>query len=179
MNESLDPNRLPTATLVLGGIRSGKSAFAERLIEAAGDGLYIATAEINDDEMAERVRRHQERRGDTWTTVEAPIKLIEAIREADRPVLVDCVTLWLSNLIYAQADVAREVKALGALLIDPPRPVVVVSNEVGLGGISSNELQRSFADLQGATNQILAEAARRVVLISAGLPLVLKDTTHT
>ncbi len=174
-----DTSPLPSATLVLGGIRSGKSAFAERLVEAAGDGLYIATAEVNDDEMADRVRRHKERRGDSWTTVEAPLNLVPAIRDADRPVLVDCVTLWLSNLIYAQADVAQQVKALGALLIDPPQPIVVVSNEVGLGGISGQELQRSFADLQGATNQILAEAARRVVLITAGLPLVLKDTART
>ncbi|CCQ72040.1 bifunctional adenosylcobinamide kinase/adenosylcobinamide-phosphate guanylyltransferase [Magnetospira sp. QH-2] len=169
---------LPPMTLVLGGIRSGKSAYAEKLIESAGGGLYLATAEARDDEMKARIQRHRERRGPLWETVEEPLDLVTVIHKAKRPVLIDCVTIWLNNLVEAQADVAVQVKKLGAELLQPPVPVVLVTNEVGLGGISDNAAARAFADLQGASNQIFAEVARRVVFVAAGLPMTLKDMSQ-
>lgn len=167
---------LPPVTLVLGGVRSGKSAYAERLVETAGGGVYLATARAGDAEMDARIRKHRKRRGLQWDTVEAPLAIRPAIEAATRPVLLDCVTLWLSNLIETEADGMEEVRALGRFLLAPPVPVVLVSNEVGLGGVPGHPLARSFADLQGAANQILGEVSRRVVLVAAGLPLTLKDT---
>jgi adenosylcobinamide kinase / adenosylcobinamide-phosphate guanylyltransferase len=176
---------LPLATLVLGGARSGKSAYAERLIESAGGtgglGLYLATAEAGDGEMAERIRRHRARRGSGWTTVEEPLELADALsRYSDpgRPVLVDCLTLWLSNVMAAERDVDAEVagltRALGALA----GPVVFVANEVGLGLVPATPLGRAFRDHAGRLNQAVAEVADRVVFVAAGLPLALKDETH-
>ncbi|GAB6052223.1 bifunctional adenosylcobinamide kinase/adenosylcobinamide-phosphate guanylyltransferase [Magnetospira thiophila] len=174
MTEALS---LPPLTLILGGIRSGKSAYGESLIEAAGGGIYLATAEARDTEMRARIQKHRERRGSQWQTIEAPLDLLSAIQAARRPVLVDCLTLWLSNLVEAKADVTSQVRQLSSALLAPPVPVVLISNEVGLGGIAAHPMARGFADLQGATNQIFAEVARRVVLITAGLPLTLKDAT--
>ena len=168
----------PPVTLVLGGMRSGKSEFAERLVEAQGRGLYIATAEVLDGEMAERVRRHRERRGEAWTTVEEPLNLSGALAEhtvAGRTVLVDCLTLWLSNLMAAGRDVGAETETLIAAFPGLAAPVVLVSNEVGSGIIPENALARAFADAAGRLNQRVAAAAGRVVLVSAGLPLVLKE----
>ena len=171
---------LVPVTLVLGAQRSGKSAYAEGLIEAEGPGLYLATAEILDEEMAERVRLHRQRRGAAWTTVEEPLDLTGALARhavAGRPVLVDCLTLWLSNLMGAGRDVEAGTAALVAALAGLPAPVVLVSNEVGAGIVPDNELARAFVDAQGRLNQTLAAAAVRVVLVAAGLPLVLKDGT--
>lgn len=168
---------LPPVTLVLGGARSGKSAYAERLAGAAGGGLYLATAEAGDEEMAERIARHRQRRGGGWRTIEEPLDLTAALARharADRPILVDCLTLWLSNLIAADRDVEAETAALAAALPALAGPVVFVSNEVGLGLVPVAPLGRLFRDHAGRLNQTLARAADRVVLVVAGLPLHLK-----
>jgi adenosylcobinamide kinase / adenosylcobinamide-phosphate guanylyltransferase len=168
---------LPPVTLVLGGARSGKSAYAERLIGARG--LYLATAEAGDAEMAERIRKHRERRGAGWQTVEEPLDLAVALghhASADRPILVDCLTLWLSNLMAADRDVGGETRMLAAGLGGLPGPVVLVSNEVGLGLVPSTPLGRAFRDHAGHVNQRIAAAADRVVFVAAGIPFTLKDS---
>jgi adenosylcobinamide kinase / adenosylcobinamide-phosphate guanylyltransferase len=165
-------------TLVLGGARSGKSAYAERLI---GDGgLYLATAEAGDEEMAERIRLHRQRRGAGWQTIEEPLDLAGALERhagADRPVLVDCLTLWLSNLMAAERDVEAETQRLIERLEALPCPLVLVSNEVGLGIVPVTPLGRAFRDHAGRLNQRVAAAADRVIFVAAGLPLTLKDAT--
>ncbi len=170
-----------TLTLVLGGARSGKSAYAERLCLASGRRpIYLATAEPRDAEMAARIDQHQARRGAQWRCLEAPLALVEALEmlaSAHSIVLVDCLTLWLSNLIEAgrepEAEAARLVTALPALA----GPVVFVSNEVGLGIVPDNPLARRFRDEAGRLNQRVAEAADRVVFVAAGLPLMLKGAS--
>ena len=170
---------LPRVTLVLGGARSGKSRHAERLVEAQpGACIYIATAEAGDAEMAERIRRHRARRGHRWSTIEVPLELVSAIAEAATPngaVMVDCLTLWLSNLMAAGRDPGAEVDALVAALSDLPGPVVFVSNEVGQGIVPMNALARDFRDAAGLANQAVAAAAQSVVLMVAGLPLAVKS----
>ena len=168
---------LPRLTLVLGGARSGKSRHAERLVEAAAScGIYIATAEPGDDEMVARIAAHRARRGAFWRTVEAPLLLAEAIAAArpDRPVLVDCLTLWLSNLMLAGARLDAEIATLRAALHDAAGPVVLVANEVGLGLVPETPLGRCFRDAAGRLNQDIAALADRVVFVAAGLPLALK-----
>jgi adenosylcobinamide kinase / adenosylcobinamide-phosphate guanylyltransferase len=177
---------LPLVTLVLGGARSGKSAYAERLIEAAsgsvgetgGLGLYLATAEAGDREMADRISWHRARRGDAWMTVEEPLELAAALRrysDLGRPVLVDCLTLWLSNVMAAGRDVDAEVAVLTQALGALGGSVVLVSNEVGLGLVPATPLGRAFRDHAGRLNQAVAEVADRVIFVAAGLPLTLKD----
>lgn len=161
-------------TLVLGGARAGKSAYAEALL---GGGLYIATAEPGDDEMAARIAAHRAQRGTAWVTIEEPLDLAGVLRRHAgdaRPVLVDCLTLWLSNLMHqgraidaATADVIAALDALGA-------EIVFVANEVGLGIVPDNALARRFRDAQGTLNRKIAARADRVVFMAAGLPLVLK-----
>jgi len=171
-------------TLVLGGARSGKSAWAEALIEP-GPGrrwaaaTYIATAEAGDAEMATRIARHRARRGAAWRTVEEPLELAGALAgsaDAARPVLVDCLTLWLSNLLGAGRDVEDETRGLVAALAAAAGPVVLVANEVGLGIVPDNAAARAFRDHAGRLNQAVAAVAGRVVFVAAGLPLTLKDT---
>jgi adenosylcobinamide kinase/adenosylcobinamide-phosphate guanylyltransferase len=165
----------------LGGARSGKSAYAEILVEGMGPGLYLATAEAGDAEMAERIRRHRERRGACWTTVEEPLDLAGALGRytaPGRPVLVDCLTLWLSNVMTAGLDVRAETEALAQSLYRLAGPVVLVSNEVGLGIVPETELGRTFRDHAGWLNQTIARIADRVVFVAAGLPLILKDNTE-
>jgi adenosylcobinamide kinase/adenosylcobinamide-phosphate guanylyltransferase len=175
------PGALPRVTLVLGGARSGKSAYAEAFIEqAAPAALYLATAEPLDAEMVERVRRHRARRGARWTTLEEPLALVDRLRteaRSGRPILVDCLTLWLSNLLLAGRDIERESAALLDALPRLEGPVVFVANEVGLGIVPENALARAFRDHAGRLNQRLAAQADRVVFIAAGLPLILKDMT--
>jgi len=169
---------MPPLTLVLGGARSGKSRYAESLIAALPQPrIYVATAEACDAEMAERIAVHRLRRGKDWQTVEAPHDLSAALAAvaADAPVLVDCLTLWLSNRVLAEADLEAEIARLEAALSGRPAPVVLVSNEVGLGIVPDNELARRFRDLQGRLNQRMAARADRVVLMVAGLSIVVKD----
>ncbi len=174
---------LPRVTLVLGGARSGKSRHAEQMIESALGGAfyegatYLATAEALDDEMKARVAEHRARRGDAWITVEEPLDLVGALTEhADpkRPILVDCLTLWLSNLMGSGHDIDAQTAALAARLQDIGGPVVLVSNEVGLGIVPDNELARTFRDHAGRLNQAVAQAADRVLFVAAGLPMTLK-----
>ena len=169
---------LPAITLILGGARSGKSRHAERLVEQAAEcGTYCATAEPGDAEMAERIAAHRARRGGFWRTVEAPLRLAETIRaesRADRPVLVDCLTLWLTNVILTEREIEAEVAALAAALRDAAGPVVLVANEVGLGLVPETPLGRRFRDAAGRLNQEIAALADRVVFVAAGLPLALK-----
>lgn len=175
---------LPPVSLVLGGARSGKSTHAERLAAGTSFGgaprpaLYIATAEAGDVEMATRIMAHRARRGANWTTIEAPLALDEALLAnavAGRPVLVDCLTLWLSNQMHAGADIDAATDDLMRALDGLAAPVVFVSNEVGLGIVPETPLGRAFRDAQGRLNMRLAERADRVILMTAGLPLVLKD----
>ena len=171
---------LPLLTLVLGGARSGKSRHAERLVEADGAApIYIATAEALDDEMRLRIRHHRERRGVRWETVEAPLELAEAVaRNAGpgRAVLVDCLTLWLSNLMLAGRDPAIAVGRLVEALVAAGGPVVLVANEVGLGIVPETPLGRAFRDEAGRLNQRVAALAQRVVFLVAGLPMTVKET---
>jgi adenosylcobinamide kinase/adenosylcobinamide-phosphate guanylyltransferase len=164
---------MPVITLVLGGARSGKSAYAESLF--SGEAAYIATAEIGDAEMGERIATHQARRGKLWTTFEAPLDLAKVMLAQEKPMLVDCLTLWLSNLMLAERDIGAESEALLAALPKLAAPAVFVSNEVGLGIVPDNALARSFRDQAGLLNQRIAKAANRVVFVAAGLPLVLKE----
>jgi adenosylcobinamide kinase/adenosylcobinamide-phosphate guanylyltransferase len=168
-------------TLVLGGARSGKSAFAEKMIGDSGLArIYLATATADDDEMRNRIVHHRTQRGEGWTTVEEPLALVDALtREATqgRAVLVDCLTLWLSNLMFAERDPDVEARRLTRFLGVAKYPVVLVSNEVGLGLVPETPLGRNFRDAQGRLNQIVAAAVPNVVFIAAGLPLWLKRSS--
>jgi adenosylcobinamide kinase/adenosylcobinamide-phosphate guanylyltransferase len=170
---------LPPVTLILGGARSGKSSYAERLAEAReGPCVYLATAAAGDAEMAARIALHRERRGPRWTTHEEPLALAGALAAVARPgtvTVVDCLTLWLSNVMHAELHVENECEQLCAALSRLPGPVVLVSNEVGLGIVPDNALARRFRDAAGRLNQSVAAVADRVVFVAAGLPLVLKD----
>jgi adenosylcobinamide kinase/adenosylcobinamide-phosphate guanylyltransferase len=164
---------------VLGGARSGKSRYAERLVErAASGGTYCATAEPGDAEMAERIAAHRARRSSLWHTVEAPLALAPVIASearSERPLLIDCLTLWLSNLLLAGKPVGEETAALCAALRLAKGPVVMVANEVGMGLVPGTPLGRQFRDAAGRLNQEVAVLADRVVFVAAGLPLVLKE----
>jgi adenosylcobinamide kinase/adenosylcobinamide-phosphate guanylyltransferase len=177
--------------LVLGGARSGKSAYAQSLAEASGQPVtMIATAQAGDSEMAERIALHRQERPSGWITVEEPVALGEALQRAAHPgqvVLVDCITLWLSNLMFSGAQPFPDVgpvtlpplfhaqrDALLQALADCPGEVVVVSNELGLGIVPYGAVSRVFADEAGRMNQALARQADKVVMMIAGLPLVLK-----
>jgi adenosylcobinamide kinase / adenosylcobinamide-phosphate guanylyltransferase len=171
--------RLPPITLVLGGARSGKSRYAERLVEtAASGGTYCATAEAGDAEMARRIAAHRARRGAFWHTVETPLALAPVIASEatpERPLLIDCLTLWLSNLLLAGKPVDEESGALCAALRLAAGPVVLVANEVGMGLVPETPLGRRFRDAAGCLNQEVAALADRVVFVAAGLPLMLKE----
>lgn len=180
-----------TRTLVVGGARSGKSAFAERLAIASGKQVvYLATATASDGEMAARIAHHRSHRPAAWTTIEEPLALGAALRRwstHDRLVLVDCLTLWLSNLMFSPGDSYPEVGHLTlpprfdqqqALLADALRhcggDVVLVSNEIGMGLTPMGALSRRFMDEQGRLNQAMAALCERAVFMAAGLPLYLK-----
>jgi len=164
-------------TLVLGGARSGKSRHAEALVTALPKPwLYIATGEPRDNEMAARIAEHRARRGSQWRTIEAPRDLAAALLlvPAGAAVLVDCLTLWLSNVILAGADVETETVRFEQSLIRRTGPVILVANEVGLGIVPENALARRFRDAAGRLNQRLAGIADGVVLLVAGIPLKVK-----
>jgi adenosylcobinamide kinase/adenosylcobinamide-phosphate guanylyltransferase len=169
---------LPAITLVLGGARSGKSAYAESLLDThTGRRIYLATAEVRDDEMAARVKLHRDRRDPDWGLVEEPLALPERLvaeTEKGAAVLVDCLTLWLSNVMLAEREVEVACAALEASLGQCGGPVIFVANEVGLGIVPDNRLARDFRDHAGRLNQRMAARADHVVFIAAGLPLTLK-----
>lgn len=170
-----------TSTLVLGGARSGKSAFAQKAAESAAAGvearpILIATGQAFDDEMAERIARHQAERGGSWTTVEAPLALPEAIAAlpAEAVAVVDCLTLWMSNLMLGDHDVETAATALTEAVAACRARLWLVSNEVGLGLVPETPLGRRFRDAIGRLHQRLAQTADEVYFIAAGLPLRLK-----
>ncbi len=174
---------LAPVTLIIGGARSGKSSHGEALIEdcRAGDGakpLYIATAEAGDGEMAARIQKHKRRRADRWETLEEPLEIAAALEVhacPDRAILVDCLTLWLSNLMGEGRDIAAETARLLGALDNLEGPVVLIANEVGLGIVPDNPLAREFRDRAGELNQAVAARAGRVVFIAAGLAMTIKD----
>lgn len=176
---ALAPKVPAPVTLVLGGARSGKSRYGERLAEAQpGRPLYVATAQSGDDEMAARIARHRARRGARWVIVEEPLELVtvlQACGNEEGAVLVDCLTLWLSNLLHARRDPAAETEALLLVLPALTRPVIFISNEVGLGIVPENALARAFIDEAGRMHQRLAEAADTVLFMAAGLAMPLKQ----
>lgn len=180
-----DSQRRPSPaalTLVLGGARSGKSRYAERLVLESGLApVYVATGEPLDDEMAARVAEHRARRGAIWRTVEEPLELAATLlRECspERAVLVDCLTLWLTNLMVAKRAMRAEMAGLVELLPTLPGMLVLVSNEVGLGVVPTNAMARAFIDHAGWLHQSIAERAAVVVFMAAGLPLHLTSPTE-
>ena len=166
------------STLVLGGAASGKSAYAEELVlRTPGRPVYIATAQAFDGEMTDKIAVHRARRGAVWTNVEEPLYLAGAIARADAPdavLLVDCLTMWLNNLMADDRDVAAETTHLVDIMGDLQGQIVLVANEVGLGIVPDNALARAFRNLHGTLNQAVAGTADRVVFVAAGLPLALK-----
>lgn len=168
---------LPKLTFVLGGASSGKSAFAEGLVVATGaPRVYVATSQIYDDEMAAKVRDHVAARGNDWHTIEEPLDMAKALSQVgeDQVVLLDCASMWLTNHIMAEHDLAVETEALIAALAACKGRVIVVSNEVGMGIVPDNALARRFRIAQGKLSQRLAAAADLAVFVIAGLPQVLK-----
>ena len=171
---------------ITGGARSGKSRFAEKTAAGYGAPLcYLATAQSLDDEMGRRVIQHQERRGDTWQTIEEPLQLAQALTEHDgafKVILIDCLTLWLSNLLMlheylgakAEGRILEDVMHLAETLRDMTTPVIIVSNEVGMGIVPENRLARMFRDIAGHANQTIAAAADEAWLVTSGIPLRLK-----
>jgi adenosylcobinamide kinase/adenosylcobinamide-phosphate guanylyltransferase len=167
----------PQLTLVLGGARSGKSRYAEQAVMASPPPwVYVATAEPFDAELTARIAKHRSRRGGQWQTIEAPLDLAGAIAGAPvaATVLVDCLTLWLNNLMFNNRDIDAETERLEAALDARQAPSVLVSNEVGSGIVPDNAEARRFRDLQGRLNQRIAARADRVVLLVAGLPMIVK-----
>jgi adenosylcobinamide kinase/adenosylcobinamide-phosphate guanylyltransferase len=171
--------RAGNITLILGGARSGKSRYAERLVRASGlTPVYVATAQALDAEMAARIAEHQARRGASWRTIEEPVELVDVLLREGRPdhaVLVDCLTLWLTNLMVAQRPVRAEMARLIELLPNLPGNLVLVSNEVGLGVVPADAMARAFIEHAGWLHQRIAEQADVVVFMAAGLPLHLKS----
>ena len=164
--------------LILGGARSGKSGFAQRQAEnLPGELIYVATAQALDAEMEDRIARHRAERGARWQTFEAPLDLAGAIETRSRPgnvLLVDCLTLWASNLMFSESDLARAIGGLTSALGKAPGKIILVSNEVGLGIVPDNPLARRFRDVAGEVNQAVARSVDSVVFVAAGLPMVLK-----
>ncbi len=171
---------LPRLTLVLGGARAGKSRFAERLMNARpGPHAVIATGTAGDAEMAARIARHRAERNPAWETIEEPLALAAAIGAAARPeriVLIDCLTLWISNIMHAERDMDGDIAGLAAALAAAAGPVIVVANEVGLGIVPDNALARAYRDHLGRANQAVAAVADCALFMAAGLPLALKGT---
>jgi adenosylcobinamide kinase/adenosylcobinamide-phosphate guanylyltransferase len=169
---------LPRLTLILGGARSGKSGHAEALIEASGfQPYYIATAEALDDEMADRIAKHRTRRGTHWQTIEEPLALSETLRQVNaegRALLVDCLTLWLTNLMVHERAIETEIDGLIGSLDGLDGAVVFVSNEVGQGVMPTNGMARQFIDHAGFLHQRLAAKADHVLFMTAGIAQQLK-----
>lgn len=168
----------PGGVLVLGGARSGKSSFAERLVTETGrDRHYVATGRAWDDEMSARIAHHRQSRGDMWTTHEVPLDLVATLRALDRAdhvILVDCLTLWVTNLMMEERDLAVEFARLAEQIEASAAAIVLVSNEVGLGVVPENRMAREFRDHAGRLHQLIAAKAREVYFVAAGLPLKMK-----
>lgn len=165
------------STFVLGGTRSGKSTWAEALVErSAKQKIYLATGQGLDSEMRQRIDQHRSRRGETWQTIEEPLEIVPHLQKLDDTaiVLLDCITLWISNLMAARLDVAGHVEQLCKVVDEGWLELVIVSNEVGLGIVPDNALARAFRDEAGSANQMIAGACEKVVLVTAGLPMILK-----
>lgn len=160
--------------LITGGQRSGKSTKAEELaLQMSANPVYLATAHIWDDEFRERVRKHQERRGPEWTNIEEELQLSKH-NLAGRVVVVDCVTLWLTNWLQSSDNPLEQAKAEFDKFTTPNATYIFVTNEIGLGGVSTNQLQRRFTDLQGWMNQYIAQKADEVILMVSGIPVKIK-----
>lgn len=174
----LDVGKSVTSLLVIGGARSGKSRYAQQRAESLGSRLaYIATAQALDAEMTDRIARHRTDRGPCWHTIEAPIDLADAITRASArydAILVDCLTLWLSNLMGADLSLDHAFDALAQSVKSCASPLALVANEVGLGIVPDNPLARRFRDEAGRLNQRVAGIVDEAVLVAAGLPLRLK-----
>ncbi len=167
----------PNLTFVLGGAASGKSSFAEQLVVSSGKKrVYLATSQVFDDEMKNKVRKHVVQRGAGWETIEAPLDLSDALARlgADQICLIDCATMWLSNNLLAENDLEQAQAELLEAVQNCPAQILIVSNEVGHGIVPDNALARKFREAQGRLNISLAAQADLVVQVTAGLPLVLK-----
>jgi adenosylcobinamide kinase/adenosylcobinamide-phosphate guanylyltransferase len=168
----------PMVMLVTGGARAGKSRYAEALLRARpARHAVIATGIAGDEDMAARIARHKAERDPTWEVVEQPVSVRAAIRKAARPdriVLVDCLTMWINNLMMEERDIDQEIAGLAGTLANAAGPVVLVSNEVGLGIVPDNALARDYRDHLGRTNQAVAAAADCVLFLVAGIPLIIK-----
>ncbi len=167
--------------LITGGARSGKSRLAERIVSSFGSPIgYLATCEARDAEMDQRIIRHRERRGAEWTTLEEPLRLTETLVAADgrfNAILVDCITLWLSNLLLTHDDPVKVLTVVRDFAVSAPRlatPLILVTNEVGMGIVPENRLARLFRDLAGEANELLAATADEVHLVVSGIPLKIK-----
>jgi adenosylcobinamide kinase/adenosylcobinamide-phosphate guanylyltransferase len=171
---------VPTSvTLVLGGARSGKSRFSEAIAERSARPVYLATGRAWDSEMAARIDEHRARRGARWTTVEEPLDLAGALPGLTAPdavVLVDCLTLWVTNLMMAERDIAAETRRLIGCLGNLRGSVIFVSNEVGLGIVPDNAMARAFRDHAGRLHQEIAAVADAVYFLVAGIPMTIKQT---
>jgi len=168
---------LPSLSMIIGGAASGKSAYGEQLVNGADrNKAYIATARIFDDEMRDKVAKHIEYRGDGWRTLETEVDLGAALQtcKADDVVLIDCATMWLTNVMMDELSLDKECTKLLASFKNAPCPIVLVTNEVGHGIVPNNKLARAFREAQGQLNQKIASQADLVVLVTAGLPLALK-----
>lgn len=171
---------------ITGGAASGKSRYAEQVALGFGDRLgYLATAQSLDREMGERIRKHQQRRGDSWQTIEEPLQLARVLADNDgihQAILVDCLTLWLTNLLFLhealgddmEERILEEVQSLAATLRGMATPVIIVTNEVGMGIVPEHRLGRLFRDIAGQANQVIAAAADEAWLVASGIPLRLK-----
>lgn len=167
--------------LITGGARSGKSRIAESWTLRLGRSpVYVATAQSDDEEMALRIADHRSRRGPEWMTVQEPLELGRALLETDGagPRLVDCLTLWLSNLMLAQRDWSDAAHVLAETIRAQSAPVILVTNEVGGGIVPENAIARRFRDAAGAVNQLIAEAVDEVYLAVSGYPLQVKPNAH-
>lgn len=168
--------------LILGGVRSGKSLYAEQLAsQTMSSKIYIATAEVLDGEMAERIEIHKKRRGEDWKTIEEPVEIIKIINppatghQPPATILIDCLTLWLANLLHREIDIIQQVDLLVEALEATRAEVILVSAEAGLGIIPENALARKFLDYAGILHQRVAGVANEVVLVVAGIPMIIKS----
>jgi len=182
----------PRLIFILGGARSGKSAYALKLAESIpGEKVYLATAQALDEEMRERIKRHKKERGNNWTTIEEPINVVDVIKKNETPplnpsfskwgqggisgkynvILLDCLTLWISNLMHRKTGVRRSIDKFVSTCKRSKANIIIVSNEVGLGIVPENHLAREFRDIVGYTNQRIAEVSDEVYFMTAGIPM--------